>query len=320
MNLKTFKPMLFKLHRWIGVSLAPLFLLIALSGAVLAFKPITQGGETAPAGNVTGAELIAFLQQVDPLGQEVDRLNVDPSAMQVEVRSHNPELQGRYALDTGVRLAGTSGEEAFDLFEFAKHLHKELLIGTDVLVQIASYLMLFLVISAPLLSWPRLRNNLMGWHRAAGWFLLPVVLMLPLTGVLMSLHVGMPELPRMSQPGNRLSLEQGLQLAQRTQPLEGVDQVRRFRGGTILLGMQQSAHKRLLVVTDESVTPIHPEDNLVKILHEGTWAGPWSGLFNLLGATALSLLGTTGFISWWRRRLKRRRQQRAGQRTAEAAA
>ncbi|MEJ2455978.1 MAG: PepSY-associated TM helix domain-containing protein [Candidatus Thiodiazotropha sp.] len=319
MNLKTFKPILHKLHRWIGVSLAPLFLLIALSGAVLAFKPITQGGDTVTAGSVSGAELITFLQQIDPLGQEVDRLRVDASATQVEIRSHNPELQGRYALDTGVRLAGTTEAEGFDLFEFAEHLHKELLIGVDVLVQIASYLMLFLVISAPLLSWPRLRNNLMGWHRAAGWLLLPVVVMLPLTGVLMSLHVGMPELPRMSQPGNRLSLEQGLRQAQLTLPLEGVEQVRRFRGGTILLGMQQSAHKRLLVVTDESVKPIHPEDNLVKTLHEGTWAGPWSGLFNLLGATALSLLGTTGFISWWRRRIKRR-HQRAGQRTAEATA
>ena len=39
MNIKSLKPTLFKLHRWIGIGLAPLFLLIALSGAVLAFKP-----------------------------------------------------------------------------------------------------------------------------------------------------------------------------------------------------------------------------------------------------------------------------------------
>ena len=63
----------------------------------------------------------------------------------------------------------------------------------------------------------------MGWHRGIGWLLLPVVMLLPLTGVLMSLHVGMPELPRMSQPGERLSLSQALQSAQRETDLSSLN-------------------------------------------------------------------------------------------------
>ena len=57
MTFKSLKPSLFKLHRWIGVGLAPLFLLIALSGGVLAMKPMqatpgTSADETVSAGLV----------------------------------------------------------------------------------------------------------------------------------------------------------------------------------------------------------------------------------------------------------------------------
>jgi sulfite reductase (NADPH) flavoprotein alpha-component len=95
--------------------------------------------------------------------------------------------------------------------------------------------------------------------------------------------------------------------------------LRRFKGGSVLIATQQAGKGQTLVVTDQSVVPIEPRDNLVKTLHEGTWAGPWSGTFNLLGAIALSLLGTTGFISWWRRR-RRQRLNRSRQTAAEAAA
>ena len=225
MNLKTLKPILFKLHRWMGVGLAPLFLLITLSGAVLAFKPILQETNHTPPKSVPTHRLIAFLQRIDPLGLEVDALKIDPRSGHVEVRSVNPEVQGRFELESAALVPDEAGARTFDPFAFAKRLHKTLLIGVDLPVQVASYLMLFLILSAPLLSWPRLRNTLMGWHRGTGWLLLPILLLLPLTGILMSLHLGQPELPRMTQPGTRLSLEQGLRLAASTHPLEAVERL-----------------------------------------------------------------------------------------------
>jgi sulfite reductase (NADPH) flavoprotein alpha-component len=179
-----------------------------------------------------------------------------------------------------------------------------LLFGADILIQIASYLMLFIVLAAPFLAWPVLRNNLTGWHRGLGWVLLPVVLMLPLTGVLMSQHIGMPELPRMSQSEVRLSLQDALTMAQQSENLGDLHRLRRFRGGSVLLKMHSGQSERLLVVTDHSVTPINPDSGLIKTLHEGTWAGPWSGAINLLGAATLSLLTITGSLSWLRRRRK----------------
>ncbi len=309
MNLKNLKPTLFKLHRWIGVGLAPLFLLIALSGAVLALKPMQQQTPVAASETVVLQQLISFLQRLDPLGQEVDAVSIDAATNHVSVSSNNPQLQGQFDLASGDRIAGDKQAEPFDLFELAKHLHKELLFGADILIQIASYLMLLMVIVAPLLAWPRLRNSLMGWHRWVGWIMLPVILLLPLTGVLMSLHIGMPELPRMSQPGTRLSLTQALQMAQQEHDLKNLNNVRRFRGGSALLSVSGGADRSLLIVTDQAITPINPQDNLVKMLHEGTWAGSWSATLNLLGASALSLLSLSGLISWLRRHRKRRLQQ-----------
>lgn len=308
MNLKTLKPTLLKLHRWIGIGLAPLFLLIALSGAVLALKPIQVKAPTTDTVSISTPELIAFLEQLDPLGQEVDAVSIDPTTQQLNIRSQFPDIAGEYDLTKGVRIAD-SASESFDIFEFAEHLHKELLIDADIVIQIASYLMLLIVIMAPMLAWPKFRNNLGGWHRTIGWILLPVIMLLPVTGILMSLHVGMPELPRMSQPDSSLSLSQALHSAQQGQDLSGLTMARRFRGGSVLLKTEQGGSEAMIVVTDNAVTPINPQDNLVKTLHEGTWAAPWSATLNLVGASALSLLSVTGFISWQRRRRKRRQMQ-----------
>ncbi len=319
MKAASIKPVLFRLHRWIGIGLAPLFLIIALSGAVLALKPMQT--PTTPSGihTLPVQQLIDLLAAVDPLGEQVKAVAIDGASGLVDIRSSDPQIAGRYDPANGDRVATTAQTRSFDLFELAEHLHKELLIGADFLIQAASYLMLAIVMTAPFLAWPVLRNNLMGWHRGFGWVLLPLILMLPLTGVLMSLHVGMPELPRMSQPQTRLSLQQALTSAQQDEELNGLYMLRRFRGGSVMLGMHSGDGERLLVVTDHSVTPIHANDNLIKSLHEGTWAGPWSGTLNLLGATTLGLLTMTGSFSWLRRRRKRR-QLRARRAAAGATA
>jgi sulfite reductase (NADPH) flavoprotein alpha-component len=314
MNLNRLKPTLFKLHRWIGISLAPLFLLITLSGAVLAFKPIVPQPAADSVYAVPATKVISLLQQIDPLGEEVDAITIDHSTNQAEVRSQNQQIAGQYDMITGNCACGDEVPTPFNLFEFAEHLHKELLFGANSLVQIASYLMLLIIFGALLLPWPRLRNNLMGWHQGVGWFLLPIILMLPLTGVLMSLHVGMPELPRMSQPGGRLSLTDALISAQQGHQLDNLSGVRRLRGGTVLISATGKTGKQLLLATDHSVTSLNPQENLVKTLHEGTWSGPISGSLNLLGASALSLLAFSGSLSWLRRR--RRMKQRAQLTTA----
>lgn len=316
MHTDWIKPTLIKGHRWIGLTLAPLFLLIALSGAVLAIKPIIQqtpsSAVTASAPPVETTQLISLLERIDPMGTGIEGFSVDPALDRLTVRSRDSVLQGSYALGTGQRIDTGQEDAPFDLFAMVEHLHKELLIGFDFPVELASYLMLAIVAVAPFLAWPRVRNNLMGWHRAVGWCLLPLLLLLPLTGVLMSLHVGMPELPRMSQPGASLPLSQALRNAAVDYDLKQLTTARRFRGGTVLLSIKAATGERMLAVTDRKVSPLDPADNLVKQLHEGTWAGALSGSLNLLGATAISLLILTGVISWARRTRQPRLEAAAG--------
>jgi sulfite reductase (NADPH) flavoprotein alpha-component len=309
------KPTLIKAHRWIGLILAPLFLLIALTGAVLAFKPIVEPpqpvGEGADSATIDVSRVTALLERLDPEGKAIQSVNLDAGAGLVTLRARDKALQSRYALATGEPVERASQSHPFDLFETAEKLHKELLIGFDFPVQLASYLMLAIIIAGPFLAWPRIRNNLMGWHRAAGWLLLPLVVMLPLSGVLMSLHVGSPELPRMSQPGLSLPLSAALRSAARNHDLSHLTMARRFHGGSVLISLDDPAGEKVLAVTDRSVTPLKAGGNLVKQIHEGTWGGALSGSLNLLGAVALSLLTLTGFISWARRARQSRRDTSA---------
>ena len=319
MKPRSIKSTIFKLHRWIGIGLSPLFLVITLSGAVLALQPMQTSTTMPPETSVSGQQLIDLLEVIDPTGELVEATGIDPASGLIDIRSSNPQIAGRYNPISSERINSSAQSPSFDLFEFAEHLHRDLLIGADLLIQAASYLMVILVVTAPFLAWPVLRNNLMGWHRGLGWVLLPLILMLPLTGVLMSLHLGMPELPRMNQPDARLSLQQALSLAQQNNTLDGLHSVRRFHGGSVLMEMRDDQSASLLVVTDQSATSIDPDSGLVKTLHEGTWAGTWSGTINLLGAIALGLLTLTGSFSWlrrWRKRMQLQAKRAALQATA----
>lgn len=55
-------------------------------------------------------------------------------------------------------------------------------------------------------------------------------------------------------------------------------------------------------------------------VHEGTWAGAWSGALNFLAAVALLAMETTGLLSWWRLRHARRRRGGGGGVPEEMAA
>ena len=47
MTVRSVTDLLLLAHRWVGLALAPLFLLVLLSGAVLAFKPIVEDFQTS---------------------------------------------------------------------------------------------------------------------------------------------------------------------------------------------------------------------------------------------------------------------------------
>lgn len=314
MSFAAIRPALIFLHRWIALVLLPVFLVIILTGAVLSFRPIVNSAQPAlGGGSVDVAALTALMGRLQGTGQ-FGAVSVTDGGRTVSVMSQDPALAGRWDIATGAHTPAPAG--GFDLFRTAEGLHKSLLLGLNIVVEVASFLMLAIMIVGPFLTWLRFRNSLIGWHTAVGWLLLPLTLTSPVTAVMLTLSIGTParpELPRVKQP---VPITQALATAGRELDLTRLAAIRRFRGGTVIVQIAPDAAGRNgggYVVTDTAVTPLVGGPGLVKQIHEGTWGGAWSGLVNLVISLALLALTVTGTVSWVRRwRRNRARPMAAG--------
>ncbi|MDR3409836.1 MAG: PepSY domain-containing protein [Formivibrio sp.] len=290
LNKKMITPLI-KIHRWLALFLAPVFLLILISGAILAFKPIVQSGSAA-ALNVPA--LITSLNKVDPQGQ-AGMLSVASDGNSFELRSRGAGPNGTFDVVTAAPVQASG----FNLFDFALRLHKSLLIGAGGLVEMATYVMVGLVFSGLLMGRPKLRNTVSGWHAGLGWLGLPLVVITPVTGLLMALHLGMPSLPVYESADQPLPIVRTLEIASQQVDLSHLTQARSFRRGAVMLSTGSATH---IVSGSGQLTTSTQGPGWVRMLHEGTWAGAWSGLFSLLSALSLIGLLATGVWGWWRRR------------------
>ena len=294
---------LLKVHRWLALCLTPLFVLITLTGMVLALKPVVADFSAQPyQGTVNVAQLEGLLSSVAPDG------NIGAIERSAETGQWILAGKGEYRLADGIQTgAGESSSDAF--FGWVKDLHKKLLMGAGWLVEWVTWAMLGIMIVGVLLGWPKFSRSLIGWHQWLGVWLLPLALLLPLTAVLMTLHVGRPDLGL--QPGAEpVSLVQGLRQAAEQHDLSGLVSARTFKAGSVLLQTDSQAW----VVSGGQVTLVDLDSNLPKQLHEGLWAGWMSGVFNLLVGGLVLGLTLTGMLSW----LRRQRAARAGQTRADA--
>lgn len=302
MSTLPLRPTLTRLHRWVGVILAPIFLIVVLSGAVLSFRPIVAGGD-APA--IAGVDAPALGTLVGRLGaiSPITSVAVADGGRTVDLGAADPAVAGRWDLASGTRVAAAP-RASFDVFGLAERIHKQLLVGLGLVVEIASWAMVALVVIGPFLGWRRLRATLMGWHAAAGWLAFPLVLLPPLTAVLMTLHVGESHtpLPRAAHP---VSVAEALAVAAPEVDLSTLVQARPFRGGTVML-RTAAPSETVWVVTDTGAHRLVGGPSLVKQIHEGTWGGAWSGLLNFAASIALAVLSVTGPWSWLARRRRNR--------------
>lgn len=298
-------------HRWAGLILTPIFLAILVSGGLLALRPISEQLSETPTDNRIELRRVVALLQSDGTADRASQIEADAASGRLTISGNDGSVA--IALDDGHYLP--TPPQTSDSFVTIERFHKSLLIGAGELVEIAAYLMLGLVLLGPLLSWPRLRNTVLGWHLGTGWITWPLVLMLPATAVLMTLHIGSPSLPRANPQGPPTTLPAALvQAAPENARIEQLS-LRRFRGGSVLISLREGTQQQVWVVAGDTVTPLDPKANWPKQLHEGTWAGAWSGFLNLVGAIALLLLTGTGAWSWLQR--QRQQRQRSGSREAE---
>ncbi|KAA3651016.1 MAG: nitric oxide synthase [Proteobacteria bacterium] len=300
-----------RLHRWIALTLTPVFVLLILSGAVLALKPVFSAAP-APSAALSAGVLAEALARIDPRGQ-ASRLVVSPDEGTVTLASRQADgPSGRFDIATGAPTAEQPGP---DVFALVLDLHKNLLLGLGIVVEIGAYAMTALILIGLLLGLPRLRSTLAGWHLGIGWLALPLVLLAPLTGALMALHIGGAELPPV-QPGPPIALAAALAHVAEHDDGASVLAARRFRGGSALVTTAGPAGPTVrMVQSGGRIDTLAGGPGLVHELHEGTWGGVWSAAISFAGTLALAALTATGAWGWWRRR----RQQSVGSADAGAA-
>jgi hypothetical protein len=107
-----------------------------------------------------------------------------------------------------------------------------------------------------------------------------------------------------------MSLREAARLVGRDHDLSNLIWLR-SRGPNLLARLEEGGEAKVYMVRADSLTSA--PRNVPRLMHEGNWAGVWSGLINALACVALAILLTTGLIIWARRafRTPQRRRERA---------
>ncbi len=278
-------------HRWLALALAPVFLLVLVSAAVLAFRPISE--DLRPDVRLDPHALVQLLDRVDPGG-----------AAQSITLSGDRKVVTLAPAGTAYDIAtGTQVEPPLDLFGFAQRMHTGLLVGATFLAVIAAIAMSLVVLGGLLLRRPRFGETLIGWHAAIGWILIPLVLLTPLTGALVGLKIGGPQLPQFRPPDQPIPIARGIErAAEQGIDLSRLAQARSFRHGSVRLTTRGGPdHVAYYVAGPDGVLPAPGAPGFVRRIHEGIWAGGASGVINLVSVLALLGLLGTGVVAWARR-------------------
>ncbi|RTL68187.1 MAG: PepSY domain-containing protein [Hyphomicrobiales bacterium] len=309
------KPWFLRLHRWLALAFSVPLLIVIATGLVLSIEPSLVVGAIKP-GSITAEKLEALIARHDPGGQ----------ARAITLRSYDGTLTiggGRGAQGTvvdvasGEKLAGPS--PIAKLLGTTRGLHERLLLDADWLVITSTAVMLALIIVGILMGLPSFSNTLSGWHKGIAWVLLPLVILSPLTGLLMAMHVGGPKRGAAGPPAAEsrpMRLPDALKALGREHDLSGLIWLRPMRGGETTARIAEDGEYRIYAVTPAGVTL--QARNWPRLWHEGNFAGHITAGLNVVTSIALLLLLVTGVWIWARRSLRRRRKRAA--RAAPAAA
>lgn len=307
------KPLLLRLHRWVALVFALPLLIVIVTGLILAFEPAVVMQSVRP-GTLTADKLLAIVAAQDPGGR----------AQGIVHRAYEQTVTvgagrgGGVTVDTGTGKVLSQTGGLADVFMVARRMHEKLLIEAGAIVIASSAAMLVLCVLGALLGWPRFANTLGGWHAGTAWVLMPLLILSPLTGLLLSAGItfaGAPPAPVRGGDAEPIKLADAVRIAGARHDLSGLVWLR-MRGNRMLLRIVEGGEYRIYTVDRQGTTAL--PRNWPRLWHEGNFAGSISTLPNIATSLAALLLLVSGVWIWGRRKLRLRARQREKRAQARA--
>jgi len=289
---------LLKIHRWITLVFAVPLAILIVTGLVLSFEPVATGA--VPSGRINAEAINAALAKHDPNGS-ARSLVVRAYAGTLAIGGARPGEAIHIDLASNEAVASPGAWAQF--FITSRRLHETFLLDLGWLVTASTFALLMLLALGITMGWPRLRNTLAGWHKGTGWFLLPLLVISPLTGLFLAYGVTFaapPPGPAGNAPAN---LREAVRIVGTSYDLGRVTWIRPMRGA-LRARIDDGGEMRLFTVTANGLVPA--ARNWPRLIHEGNWFGFGSAAINIVTSLAFVLLQATGLLLWARRKLRPR--------------
>lgn len=313
------------IHRWLGLTVGTLAVVLGVTGAMLAIDPVQQAGQAPAApGDLPVAALVERVTRTVPDAEEIRRL---PSGAIVVFSFAGDQPQASYVDPADGRVLGAW--QASALPRWVKNLHRSLLLGDAGRWGAAgiALTMGLLCVSALVLllrrmgGWRRLAGRVRGSlaqriHVVTGRVVLAVLCLTSLTALTMSAStLGLVELDTRAEPEVLSVLTgkpdfPGAQLA----PLQSLalQDLRKlnFPGATdpedtwkVATDQGQGWIDRYSgqMLAWQDATLAQRVYDLAVVLHTGETAWPWAVVLGLVGASVL-LFWLSGVVIWWQAR------------------
>jgi uncharacterized iron-regulated membrane protein len=288
---------LLRFHRWITLTLSIPLAVLIVTGLVLSFEPIVQLNARVP---VTADAIDAVLTKHDP-GGTARSLVVRGYAGIVSIGGARRGDATHVVLSTNERAASPGA--LAEIFAISRRLHETLMLDLGWLVTASTIAMMILIAIGIAMGWPRLRNTVSGWHKGIGWFLLPLLILSPLTGLFLAFGLSFAGPPPPNPDARPVPLREAVKIVASDHDLGQMTWLRSM-GPRLLVRLNVGGEMRVFAITRQGLTPT--PRNWPRLLHEGNWFGITSALVNVLTSIALVGLMSTGLIIWGRRKLRRR--------------
>lgn len=304
------KVWLLKIHRWLTLIFAAPLAIVLVTGLILSVEPSVVIGSIQP-GSLKADHLASIIERHDPDG-----------------RTRFIALQ---AYDNAVTLRGPGGAKAIDLatgepvqpsatarlFFVSRRLHEALMMEASWLVTASTIAMLAIAALGLSMGLPLLRNTVSGWHKATGWFMLPLVVLSPLTGLAIAFGVTFSPAVNAGGGGAPVPLIEAVKIVGANHDLSSLIWIRP-RGNQVLARLVEGGEYRVYSVSGAGTAPL--PRNWPRLIHEGNWYGHVSAALNVVTSFALIGLLGTGMFLWARRKLRSRGRRPLARRAAKSAA